>query len=448
MEYDLVVSGGTLVLPEVLVSADLGVTDGRIAAIGTGLRGRDTLSARGTYVLPGLVDPHVHPIHAETYQSVSEAAIHGGVTTTVHHLYTPPEGDPVPFVAAAIAEAEGASLLDFSFHIRLNDLRRTHASIAGLVALGCPSIKLFMAYGGRIMVDDDELLIAMAAAGAAGGMLLIHAENGHAAARLEAAARARGAHDLPAYYASRPRWVEIEAVERALHLVRMQRCPTYLVHLTCRESLEAVTRGKLEGLPVFAETCPHYLLLTADTAAHLGARAKMAPPLRDRADQDALWHGLAAGLIDTVGTDHSAFAREEKEASHDVFDAGFGVPGLATMLPLLFDRGVRAGRITLPRLITALAAAPARILGLSDRKGSLAVGADADFVLFDPQAPFVIDSDSEHGHSYYSLYEGWQGHGVVLSVHQRGEPLYADGEVLASAGRGRHLARVAARPTP
>ena len=439
---DLVIHGGQVVLGDAVVETDVGVQGGRIAALGNGLRGERSLDARGALVLPGLVDPHVHPIHAEDLRSASHAAVHGGVTTTLHHLYTPPDGDPLPTVDAAVREVERVSYTDVAFHVRLNDLHRTHGAIADLVARGITSIKLFMAYGGRgIMVSDDELLLAMRAAAECGATLLVHAENGHMSDALEAKARAAGATTLAEYYAARPRWVEVEAVERVLRLLRAEPCPTYLVHLTCCESLAAVSAAKLDGLLVIAETCPHYLLLTADTAAPLGARAKMAPPLRDQADQDALWRALDRGLIDTVGSDHSAFVREEKEASSDVFDAGFGVPGIATMLPLLFDRGVRAGRTSLPRLVQVLASAPARWLGLGDRKGALHPGFDADVVIFDPDAPFEIDAGSEHGNAYYSLYEGWRGHGRVRDVLLRGQPVIEGGTLVAEPGIGRHLPR-------
>ena len=443
------IRSGRVLVGDRLVEADVGVVGGRVATLGDGLAGGRAVDARGCLVLPGLVDPHVHPIHAEDYRSASHAAVHGGVTTTLHHLYAPPEGDPVPFVEEAVREAERESYSDFAFHVRLNDLRRTGAAIATLVEHGHTSFKLFMAYGGSgIMVGDDDLLIAMRAAAEAGATLLIHAENGHMSDVLEAKARAAGATTVAAYYAARPRGVEVEAVERVLRLLRAEPCSTYLVHLTCRESLAAVAAAKLDGLPVIAETCPHYLLLTAESAAPLGARAKMAPPLREQADQDALWSALDRGLIDTVGSDHSAFSRDEKEPSDDVFDAGFGVPGIATMLPLLFDRGVRSGRTSLERLVHVLATAPAQRLGLGGSKGAIAPGFDADLVLFDPEAPFTIDAGSEHGNAYYSLYDGWRGHGRVRDVFLRGEPVVRDGVLAASPGSGRHLVRPARTPAP
>ena len=441
MRFESVVSGGTLILPQGPVRADLAIEKGRIAALGTGFEAATRIPADGLLVLPGLVDPHVHPIHAESYGSVSEAAIRGGVTTLGHHLYTPPDGDPLAYFEASVAEAAAETRVDFVFHVRLNDLQRTQPAIHKLIGRGSTTFKLFLAYGSRgVMVRDDEVVLAMQAAAEAGGTLLFHAENGHVADLLEAQARVRGERGLSEYYAARPRWVEAEAVERVIALVRLTNCPSYLVHLTCRESLEAVRHAKAGGLPVIAETCPHYLLLTAEEAAAMGARAKMSPPLREATDRDALWQALDQGLVDTIGSDHSAFARHEKEVD-DVFEAGYGVPGIATMLPLLFDRGVRSGRISLATLVAALATNPARALQLSDRKGCLGVGADADFVLFDPEAPFRIGATSEGPGAYYSLYDGWTGRGAVVASYQRGRPLLVDGEILAGAGQGSWLRR-------
>jgi dihydropyrimidinase len=444
--YDLVVKNGTLVLASGITQADVAVTDGKIVAMGSGLAADTEIDARHLLVLPGLIDPHVHPIHAETYASASEAAIFGGVTTVLHHLYTPPEGDPLVFFEQEVQAAAQTSLLDFAFHVRLNDLNRTHPAIAAITERHNPSFKLFMAYGSRgIQVRDDEILLAMRAAHQANSVLLFHAENGHAADLLEAWSQENGQLGLLDYYNSRPKWLEVEAVERLIHLQRIQACTTYLVHLTCAESIQAVTRAKLAGLRFYAETCPHYLLLTAETAANLGARAKMSPPLREQVDQDALWHALARGILDSIGSDHSAFVEEEKEVGDNVFKAGYGVPGIATMLPLLYQKGVHEGRVSAETLITAMSAGPAKALGLTGRKGHIAVGYDADFVLFDPDEAFTITAASERGNGYYSLYEGWQGKGVVKATYQRGIARMAEGELLAQAGDAQFIERTLAQ---
>ncbi|MEM6428619.1 MAG: amidohydrolase family protein [Deinococcota bacterium] len=447
MHYDQVVSGGTLVLPSGLVQADLGIQQGRIVTLGQGLLRQGSTAAteidsRHLLVLPGLIDPHVHPIHAETYASVSEAALFGGVTTVLHHLYTPPDADPVTFFQQEVEVARQASLIDFGFHVRLNDLNRTQHAIADIVKKHNPSFKLFMAYGGRgISVGDDEILLAMRAAHHAGGVLLFHAENGPAADLLELWSQEQGQLSLNDYYNSRPKWVEVDAVERLIRLHHIQPCSSYLVHLTCAASMQAVSKAKLAGIKLTAETCPHYLLLTAETASHLGSKAKMSPPLRTQHDQDALWQALAGGTLDTVGSDHSAFEPAEKEVGDNVFKAGYGVPGIATMLPLLYQKGVHEKRISIEGLITAMSANPAKALGLTGRKGYLAVGYDADFVLFDPDEAFTITDASEHGNGYYSLYEGWQGKGVVKATYQRGTAYMVDNELVVQAGHASFVER-------
>jgi dihydropyrimidinase len=440
--FDFVVQGGAVFHENRLVEADLGVRNGRIAAIGHGLEGAETIDARGLWVLPGLVDPHVHPIHAEDYQTVSEAALHGGVTTLFHMLYTPADESPQEFSAAAAREAEAQSLADFSFHVRLNELRRTKAEIGPISAGGTPSFKLFLAYGSRgVMVADDEVVLAMQAARRAGATLLFHAENGPVTDLLEEQARAEGKRQLIEYYRSRPKWLETEAVRRTIYAAEHTGASCYFVHLTCPESVQTVTEAKLRGTNVYAETCPHYLLLTAEEAASFGAKGKMAPPLRDAPDRDRLWKSIARGLIDSVGSDHSAFDPEEKENMESVFHAGFGVPGIATMFPLLYDRGVRGGRCSLADLVRVMSRNPAEIFGLGGRKGSLGIGRDADFFLFDPKRPFEITDDSEHGAGYYSLYAGMAGTGSIRSVYAGGKLRVSEDALVDGESRGRYLRR-------
>lgn len=440
--FDRVIQNGLVFSDGVLTRTDLAIKDGRVAALGTGFDAEETIHAEGLWVLPGLVDPHVHPIHAETYESVSQAALHGGVTTLFHMLYTPPDGDPEPFTQASAKEAATQSLVDFSFHVRLNELRRTQPAIPAIASGGNPSFKLFLAYGSRgVMIGDDEAMLAMQAAERSGATLLFHAENGPLTDLYERQARERGVQSVGEYYESRPKWMETEAVHRTLMSARASGCRTYYVHLTCPESVAEVTRAKAQGVAAFAETCPHYLLLTASDGAEIGPRAKMAPPLRGKSDQDALWDALAKGLIDTIGSDHSAFVREEKEAFDTVLDAGFGVPGIATMFPLLYSRGVADGRIGLKTLVDAMSTTPAQIFGLAGRKGALSVGHDADLMLFDPEAPFEITDESEKGNAYYSIYKGMKGVGSIRSVYTRGLPRIVDGELVNASTRGQYLTR-------
>jgi dihydropyrimidinase len=441
--FDLIITGGQVVTPSGLVAADLGILEGRIAAIASSLSDEgEQVDARGLYVMPGLVDPHVHPIHAEDYGSVSEAAACGGVTTVLHHLYVDPDEGAPAALPRARAEAAETSLVDFSFHVRLSRLSTMAAEIAPVAGQGVTSFKMFMAYRERgIMVDDAELLTAMQGIRHAGGLALLHAEDGLMIEALQLDAERQGRTRAEDYASTRPPRAEANAVTRALQIAEMTGCPVYFVHTTCAEALTAQTRAKLDGLRLYVETCPQYLLLTEACVASHGARAKIAPPLRTEGDQRALWHAVESGLVDAIGSDHSAYAPEYKEGLEErIFRAGFGAPGIEHMLPLLMDRGVRQGRLSLPRLVELLSSAPARIFGLAG-KGTVGIGADADLVLFDPERPFVIEAARGHGRAYYSLYEGWTGKGAIRSVLRRGTFLVRDGELVGRPGTARFLAR-------
>jgi dihydropyrimidinase len=441
--YDLVISGGQLADAWGTASADLGIADGKIAAIGTELDdAQERVDARGLLVLPGLIDPHVHPIHAENYRTVSEAAVFGGVTTVLHHLYLGSNEAPLAGLQAAVESAAGSSIIDYSFHLRLTDIRAMAPEIPAVIQCGVPSFKMFMAYGKRgIMIEDDALLEAMQHIRRAGGLALLHAEDGRLVDGLQRDAERRRRTQVADYAGTRPSWVEANAVARAARIAALTECPVYFVHTTSAEALAIQVRAKMDRVPLYTETCPQYLLLTDEAMAQHGARAKIAPPLRTKSDQEALWSAVRSGLVDAIGSDHSAFAPEAKEGLDDaIFQAGSGAPGIEHMLSLLYDRGVLAGRIPLTRLVELMSAGPARIFGLTT-KGALRVGADADIVLFAPSAPFVIEAAKGHGRSYYSLYEGWAGRGSVQSVMQRGRFLVRDGEFTGAIGGGRFVAR-------
>lgn len=440
-QFDLVLKGGRVVTTSGTATADVGIADGKVAAIAARLPdGAEHVDARGLVLLPGLIDPHVHPIHAEDYGSVSEAAAFGGVTTVLHHLYVDPDEGAVAALRRAVADAAAVSFVDFGFHVRLCRITDMIRQIPDVVTDGVSSFKIFMAYRDeRVMVDGEDLVGALGAVGAAGGIALLHAEDGHVIAGLQREAERRGWTRAEDYPRTRPPWVEAQAVARVIEIAATLGTQVYFVHTTTTEALAIQTRAKLDGIQVHVETCPQYLLLTADEAmSRHGARAKIAPPLRSRRDQEMLWHAVARGLVDTIGSDHSAFAPEEKEGFEETIAlAGFGAPGIEQMLSLLYDRGVRAGRVSLPRLVDVMAAAPARVFRL-ENKGEIRVGADADLVLFDPEAPFVIQAAHGHGNAYYSLYEGWTGKGSVRSVLLRGGFVIREGELVSKPGQGRY----------
>jgi dihydropyrimidinase len=423
--------------------ADVGIRGGRVVEVGTALsryRSATVIDASDTLLLPGVIDAHVHPIHAETFGSVAEAAAYGGVTTLLHHVYQEPEGTLVETVRHAREDAEAASVVDFGMHLRITDASTAEKELPDVAALGVRSFKMFTAYRAKgIMVEDAALLRIMRVIGDLDALALIHAENGDVVDWLEADFR-QGGHVLSDRYpASRPPEAEAEAVFRSCTLARIAKAAVYFVHLSGASALSALATARGAHQVVYAETCPHYLCLTADEVMHRqGAKAKIAPPLRTSADSHALWSAINDGVIDVVASDHSAFSVEEKNPSTGILDAGFGAPGVETLLPVMYEVGVRQSRISLEQLVSVLAERPAAIFGL-ERKGRIAAGFDADIVIFDPRRPRVISDDALHGRAYYSLFSGMQISGSIRSVFQRGQTIIESNRLVARQGFGQFV---------
>jgi dihydropyrimidinase len=438
--------GGTIISSMGSWEGDVGIAGGRIVAIGRDLSvsGADVIDASGCLVLPGVVDAHVHPIHAETMETISEAAIYGGVTTLLHHIYVDPGRGLIETLEAAREEGEATSLVDFGLHARLAHVRDRLAELPEAISMGVGSFKLFTAYRSRgVMSEDSELFLAMERIGALGGLAMTHAENGAIIDEVEARFRADGRVRAEDYPDTRPVAAEAEAVNRVAAIARITRCPLYVVHISSAEALTALITARIRGQEVYAETCPHYLVWTAGEAMpRFGARAKIAPPLRSRSDVDELWRAVADGRIDVVASDHSAFAPEEKD-TEGILEAGFGAPGTETMLSIVYEEGVYAERIRLERLVAVLAEAPARIFGLRT-KGFIAPGKDADIVVFDPRTTSVL-TDRQHGRAYYSLYAGMTVHGRPRIVLRRGKRVLDGAGLVRTSERGSFMASSHAR---
>jgi dihydropyrimidinase len=449
--FDLVIANGTLVTAEATARADLGISDGRIAAAGKRLVGLETVDAGGMLVLPGAIDEHVHlqmPVgefaSSDDFHSGTVAAACGG-TTTVVDFAEPKAGQPlVEALAERRAEADGKVVVDYGLHMTLSRAdEATLAQVPASIEAGAASFKLYMAYEG-LRLDDGGLLRALAALRAHGGRALVHAENHHAIAYLTARALAEGRTGPENHPLTRPDWMEAEAIHRLLALARVTGTPLVLAHLSCALGLEAVRAARARGQTLWVETCPQYLLL--DEAEYRrpgfeGAKFVMAPPPRTGADRTALWAGLAAGEVDTVATDHCPFFYEtQKIRGRDDFSRiPGGAPGIETRLALLYTHGVRAGRLTLERWVDVCCTAPARRFGLAPRKGTLAVGADADVVIFDPERRVTLSYQTLHQNVDYTPYEGWEVQGYPTTVLSRGEVILRDGEFVGETGRGQFL---------
>jgi len=449
--FDLVIANGTLVTSEATMRADLGISDGRIAATGKRLVGLETIDAGGMLVLPGAIDEHVHlqmPVgelaSSDDFYSGTVAAACGG-TTTVVDFAEPKPGQPlVQALAERRAEADGKVAIDYGLHMTLSRADdETLAQVPASIEAGAASFKLYMAHDG-LRLDDGGLLRALAALRAHGGRALVHAENHYAIAYLTARALAEGRTGPENHPLTRPDWMEAEAIHRLLALAQVTGTPLVLAHLSCALGLEAVRAARARNQTVWVETCPQYLLL--DQAEYLrpgfeGAKFVMAPPPRTTADRAALWAGLAACEVDTVATDHCPFFYEtQKTRGRDDFSRiPGGAPGIETRLALLYTHGVRAGRLTLERWVDACCTAPARRFGLAPRKGTLAVGADADVVIFHPDRRCTLSCKTLHQNVDYTPYEGWEALGYPATVLSRGEVIVLDGEFVGEAGHGRFL---------
>jgi dihydropyrimidinase len=445
---DLLIQGGTVVFPEACAEVSLAVNGGKIVGLGTPgslPEARRTIDAQGSYVLPGGVDPHVH-IHwpfldattADDYAEATVAAAIGGTTTLIDFAHPKMGSTPLARTTARRAHADGQVAIDYSLHCvltgdALNDL----SSIAEVGAQGVNSFKVYMAYSRRgLMVDDADMLRLFRVAAAQGATVCVHAENGTVAAANERQFLAEGraaAVDFPLH---KPSYVEVDAVSRAIHWARQADVRLCILHLTTAEGVSLVREAKRNGVRVFAETCPQYLLLNDSVfGSQDGHRYICSPPLRSDADREALWHGLVDGTIDMVGTDHCVFTAAQKdEHRHNFAEVPNGLPGL---------EGVAAGRLSINDLARVTAFGPACTFGLYPRKGSLMPGSDADVVLLDPEREWTIYPEALHMAADWSPFNDWQIVGRPMVTIARGEVVAERGEFVGEVGGGRFLAQAA-----
>jgi dihydropyrimidinase len=432
---------------------DVGIDGERIVQLGGPMHGDAEIDARGRYVCPGGVDPHVHltpatnlpgePNWVDDFESGTRAALAGGVTT-VGNITFPFPGTTM---AAAIERDDGVAgttaLADYFFHPVVRDPTDDNlAEINGLVAAGHSSIKVFLSFR-RFDRNVERYLDAMRRCGAAGGIALLHCEDAAVMDCCAAQLRAEGRLDPRHYPESRSVRSEAVATARAVAFAEATGCPTYVVHLAAGAALDACREGRRHGVSVYVETRPLYLHLTAERFGEPdGAKYAGAPPLRSAADREALWAGIRFGDIDVLATDHAPWNLADKlDPTRDAVNLRQGVADLETSLPMLWSEGVRTGRLTPERFVAVTSTNPARLFGLSPRKGTLATGADADVVVWDPNATRTINGAAMHSNADYSPYDGWQVTGWPEITISRGEIVARGADVHATPGRGRRAAR-------
>ena len=464
-DLELAIRGGTVVTATDSFRADIGISDGRIVRLATAIKdARRTIEADGLLVLPGGIDAHCHLAQthaggnrsADDFESGTISALCGG-TTTIMPFAIQQTGQPLrQTVEAYRAQADGKAAIDYAIHLILTETtpQVLGQDLPALIRDGYTSFKLFMTYDG-FRLDDGQILEIMALARREGALVMVHAENHHCVSWMSDRLVASG-RTAPKYHAtSRPMAVEREATHRAISLAEIADVPVFLVHVSAREAAEQIAWARDRGLAVYGETCPQYFALTEadlDRPGFEGAKFVCSPPPRDAANPDALWLALKLGTLQVVSSDHSPSRFDDPRGKkiHGE-NAPFtkipnGIPGLETRMALTWSEGVAKGRITENQFVAMTATAPAKIYGLGGTKGSIAIGADADLVLWDPQRRTTIANAMLHHNVDYTPYEGFDVTGWPVMTIARGELVWKDGELLARPGRGRFLA--CGRPGP
>ena len=460
---DLIVRGGRVVTATEVLDASVAIRGEKIVAIG-----RDEalppaereIDATGKYVLPGLIDCHVHlgPVY-DDWRTGPEGAAHAGLTTLLSFVeYDDQNRETLPQAIKRLGdEASQQAVTDFGFHFILNNEPYILDGLAEAFEMGVSSFKLFMTYKRRPkrMCSDDFIAQVMERLAALGGLCQLHCENGDILYHLENKAIAAGRVRPTDFPSTCPPWTEEEAINRAIRIGAMTGCPVYVVHLSTELGLERIKQAQAQGQRVWTETCPQYLLLTEKEMEKWGPFAKIGPPLRPAGghDGEALWRGSTEGHIATVASDHSPRRKALKEPGwKNIFvdDRGgpipFGSPSVETLVPLMWSEGVARRGFSPTWIARTMAENPARIFGLYPRKGAIRVGADADLTLIDPDADTTIQVADHHGIAGWTLYEGWKTKGRPWMTLLRGRVLLNQGGLELPPGSGQYLARTGPLP--
>ena len=464
---DIWIQGGLLITPEGSRRAELGIRDGRIDKVidatgkaageiidESGEDAAEVIDARGQWILPGIIDVHTHmelpvrgTVSADDFSSGTQAAACGGVTTIIDFSLHRQGASLTECFRERRGSADGRVAVDYGLHAEIIDPgERVLEEIPALIEEGVTSFKLYLAYGrdGR-MVDDGQLFAVLRRCGQCGALVMVHAENGPLADRLTDELIARGQAGPEGHPLGRPDFTEQEAIGRAVAINRFAGGFLYIVHVSTRGSVDILRDAHDRNEKVWAETCPHYLLLDEDVYGRPdGIQYLATPPLRTSDDQEALWGGLAGGDLSVVSTDHCPFTRRQKLERGDRFDrVPSGLPGVETSLCLIHSQGVVPGRLDPGRMVAAMSANPARIFGLYPQKGCLREGSQADVVIFDPEKEFVLSAENLHMRTDFSPYQGWSGRGAVTMTLLRGKIIVREGRYCGSAGDGSYLGRAA-----
>ncbi len=453
----VLIRGGEVVTANDRFVADILCEDGIIQAIGVDLdapAGAEVVDASGQFVFPGGIDAHTHmelpfmgTVSADDFYTGTAAGIAGG-TTTIIDFIIPGRNQSLIEARESWFAKSAKACGDYAFHMAVTwfseQVDREMRQV--FTENGISSFKTFMAYTGAIGVDDAELISIMDTAGDLGALVTAHCEHGQAVIAMQKKLLEQG-HIAPKYHArSRPTWVEGEATNRAIMLAKNAGQPVYIVHLTCKESMDAVYRARKEGQLVWVETCPQYLLLddsVYDKPNFEGAAYVMSPPIRPAGHQEHLWAGLAMGAIHTVATDHCPFRQTDQKSMgrEDFTKIPNGAAGIENRMALMYTYGVTTGRLTLEQFVDVCCTRPAKIFNLYPRKGAVLVGSDADLVVYDPSASGTISASDHHHKVDRNIFEGFAIKGAVSHTVANGKVQYAAGDLRVERGAGRYLPR-------
>jgi len=454
----LLIRNADLITADSRSRADLYVEDETITRIGQHLDappGTEIIDATGKLVFPGFIDPHVHlylpfmsTFAKDTHETGSIAALVGGTTTYIEMCCPNRHNDALEGYHLWKSKAQGASACDFSFHMAVTRFEeQTEGQLREIVKDGIASFKIFLAYKNFFGVDDDEMYQTLRLAKQLGVIVTAHCENAELVGRLQASLLAEGKTGPEWHEPSRPESVEAEGTHRFATFLENTGAAGYVVHLSCEGALQAAIAAKRRGTRLWVESVlPHFLLdrTYAERPGVEGMKHVMSPPLRDKRHQRLLWDALAAGLIDTVGTDHCPFDTAQKLLGAEAFtQIPNGIPGIEERVNLLYTYGVKRGTLDLHRFVDAASTKAAKLFGLFPRKGTIAVGSDADLVIYDPDYRGVVSAKTQHTNCDYSGFEGFELEGRPSVVTVRGKVQVRDGVFVGERGRGRLLRREA-----
>ena len=456
---DMVIRSGEVITSKGSIGIqDIGISEGKIARIGENLEARHGIDATGRMIFPGGLDAHVHlsypggegeePTWVDDFTSGSRAALAGGITT-LGNMTFPEDGEtPLASLNREMTIAREQSITDFFLHpVVFEPTASALEDIRKLLEHGCNSIKVFMVtpwFDSQVQKYIDAIRVA----GEHGLITVVHCEDHALIEDATARLMAKGKFSLRYYAESRPVVSEVVATQRAVAIAEVTGSPMYVVHLSSKRALQVCVEAQSRDLPVYVETRPLYLHLTKERFLEEdGAKYVGQPPLREQEDVDALWEGIRAGVIHTVCTDHAPWSLAAKlDPAHTLLNLRPGVANLQTMLPMLYSEGVREGRISLARFVEVTSTNAAKLFGLYPQKGEIAVGSDADLVLFDPDLRLKITNEMMKSNSDYSAFEGWEVTGWPSVTLRRGEIVFTDNEVVGDPGRGKWVRRGASMP--